>query len=270
MISMRHTLTAVMTFVALATPATPVHAQIRREQMQERAFEYSGELARGQRLIVRSVNGDVTVEPARGRTLEIVATKKWRRGNPADVKIEATRVNGGRDVLLCAKWTERTECDENHMSTRGISIGNNNDVQVHFTIKLPEGANAALNTTNGEIEVKGATGTIEAHTTNGAVTVESTDAVEAHTTNGDVEVKLSRLPSTGASYHSTNGDVTITLPADLNADLDARTTNGRITSDFSVTVSGSMSRRSLRGTIGHGGPKLEISTTNGDVRIQKR
>ena len=104
----------------------------------------------------------------------------------------------------------------------------------------------------------------------GGVTVESSESVQAETTNGDVNVKLSHVPARGASYHSTNGDVTVTLPADASADIDASTTNGRITTDFSVAVRGSMSRRSLRGTIGHGGPKLSIETTNGDVRIQKK
>ena len=276
---MRHTFIAIIAFSALstATSTTQCDAQARRqerpdrdEQVQNKAFEWSGELAQGQRIIVHNLNGRIAVEAASGRTLEIVANKKWRRGTPADVKIEATRVNGGRDVLLCARWTATTECTENGYQTRG-KWNNNNDTQVEFIIKLPAGSNAVLNTTNGDIEVTGASGAIEANTTNGGISASSSDGpVEAHTTNGDIEVRMTKLPAKGTSYHTTNGSVTLSLPEGTDANIKARTTNGHIKSEFALSVSGSISGRSLQGTIGKGGPLLDIATTNGSIRIEKR
>jgi hypothetical protein len=259
----------VLAFTADASAQNRRNTRDRAEQTEENAFQWGGELASGARLILRSVNGSVSVEPSRGRTLEISATKKWRRGDPTTVRIEAIRVNGGRDVLLCARWTPNTTCTENEYNTRG-NWPRDEDTYVEFTIRLPAGSNASLNVTNGSIEVVGATGSIEARTTNGEITAESSGYVEAATTNGNVNVTMMKLPSQGASYHTTNGTITLTLPDGLDADLHARTTNGSIRSDFDITMSGTLSNRNLMGKIGRGGPRLDLATTNGSIRIEKK
>ncbi|MBP2648736.1 MAG: hypothetical protein H6Q77_2360, partial [Gemmatimonadetes bacterium] len=40
-------------------------------------------------------------------------------------------------------------------------------------------------------------------------------------------------------------------------------------SDFPMTLQGKMSPRSMRGTIGNGGPRLELSTVNGPIELRK-
>jgi hypothetical protein len=272
---MRHIPRLVFVVAALVIVADPASAQRRRgirinpgEKVQSNAFEWSGELGSGNRIILRNLNGSVHVERANGRTLEVTAEKRWRKGDPADVRITAARVSG-RDVLVCAAWTDQTRCTETSYSVH--NTGDNNDVQVHFTVRLPAGADAVVSTTNGEIEIVGATGDVDAHTTNGSVIAESNGGtVEASTTNGDVEVSMAKLPARGASYSTTNGSVTVTLPDGIDANVVAQTTNGRVVTDFQMMVSGSVSTRSLRGTIGRGGPVIRLSTTNGDVRLEKR
>lgn len=266
---------AAIAFASITIIAGDVAAQGSRsrrdrddEKVETNSFEWGGELSGGQRLILRSLNGRVSVEPSRSRTLEITATKKWRKGDPAAVKINATRVGSG--VLVCATWTPNTECTENGYNSKG-AWPRNQDTYVEFTIHLPAGANASLNVTNGEIEVVGASGSIEAHTTNGAIRAESTEgSVVAGTTNGDVDVSMMKLPSQGASYHTTNGTIRLKLPAGLDADVSARTTNGSVRSDFEITTSGTLSHRNLSGRIGRGGPRLDLATTNGSIVLIKR
>lgn len=272
---MRYGTTALSAATILLVAATDASAQNRRntrdrdQQVEVNAFQWGGELATGAKVTLRSINGSVSVEPARGRTLEISATKKWRRGDPAVVRIEATRVNSGRDVLVCARWTANTVCDENTYSTSG-RWPQDQDTSIDFIIQLPAGANASINVTNGSIEITGASGAIDARTTNGEITAESSGRVQAATTNGNVNVTMMKLPDQGASYHTTNGTITLTLPAGLDADLQARTTNGSVSSDFDITMSGTMSTRNLVGRIGRGGPRLDLATTNGSIRIVKR
>jgi hypothetical protein len=258
---------------------TTVRADRGRQQVQENAFTWSGDLAAGRRVIVRNIIGTITVEQGRGRTLEVTATKRWRRGQPADVSIDATRSGGaGGDVVVCARWNANTECTENSYRTRSNrdrdndrDYDNNNDTQVDFVIRLPAGAHAVLNTVIGDIEVTGASGTIDANTTNGDISVETSDgAVTASTTNGDIEVRLPRVAAAGAHYQTINGDITVIIPDGSDANVDVGTMHGRIDSDFHVSVTGSISRRSMRGTIGRGGPLLRLSTINGDIRIEKR
>jgi hypothetical protein len=211
----------------------------------------------------------VRVEPSRTRTLEVVATIQWRRGNPAAVRIEATRINGRRDVLVCARWTEQTECTETEYNAIGRLL-RDQDTRVEFTIRLPAGAHALLNATNGEIEVVGATGVIEAFTTNGSISAESSGSVTAATTNGDLRIATTKLPQGSASYHTTNGTITLALPDGIEADVVARTTNGSIFSEFDITTGGTISPRRLTGRIGRGGPRVELVTTNGNIRIEKK
>lgn len=252
---------------ALALPAL---AQSR--QTDPAAFEWRGELAAGQRLFLFNVNGNVRIEAASGRNLEVVAAKSWRRGNPAEVRVEALRVSDG--VAVCAIWNDpNAECTSTGVRReRRVQIRNySNDTDVSFTVRLPAGAHVTAHTTNGDLVITGATAEVSAHTTNGLVTAESSGGpVVAATTNGDVRVRMSRLPSEGASYRTTNGTITLEIPDGTGANIEARTTNGSISSDFELTVTGSISPRSLRGRIGSGGPTLSLSTTNGNVRIRRQ
>lgn len=267
---MRSTSVTALAVAVLSAATAPVHAQGR--QTDPAAFEWSGEINAGQRLYLYSLNGSIRVEAASGRTLEVVAAKSWRRGNPADVRIVAERVGDG--VVVCAIWNDpEGRCTregverQRRVQVRGFS----NDTDVAFTVRLPAGVHVTARTTNGDLVVTGASGEISAHTTNGMVTAESSSGpVVAGTTNGDIRVRTNSIPSAGATYRTTNGQIVIELPAGIGANLEARTTNGTINSDFEVTVSGSISPRSLRGRIGSGGPTLSLATTNGNIRVRRQ
>ncbi len=255
---------------AIVSASSPAAAQRGPEREQRNAFTWSGELAPGARLVARNLNGAIRVEVGTGRTLEIVAHKRWRRGDPAVVVVEATRINNGRDVLLCAKWTPGTECTESHYRSRVNGGMRSNDVSVEFVIKLPAGAHLTTATVNGGIHVVAASGEVRATTVNGSVEAESiTGWVMAETVNGNVRVKMSQVPERGAEYKTVNGSIAVTLPPGLNATLEARTVNGSISTDFPVQVEGSISPRRLRGTVGSGGPRIELRTVNGSIRMLK-
>ncbi len=242
-----------------------------RPSVQEKAFEWSGELASGQRVVVRSVFGHIRVEPATGRSLEIVARKVWRRGDPAVAKIDVARINDGRDVLVCARWPGTTTCTESEYVHSSSGDHTGNDVYVEFTILLPAGTNASLNTTMGEIRVTGATGDIQAFTTNGDIRVETTGAVlRAETTNGEVRARMTKLPAREGRYSTVNGTVVVTLPDGINANIDAGTQLGSFSTDFPIAVQGAFSSKHVRGAIGKGGPMLVLESITRDVRVLKQ
>jgi DUF4097 and DUF4098 domain-containing protein YvlB len=70
--------------------------------------------------------------------------------------------------------------------------------------------------------------------------------------------------------HTSNGSITVNLPESASVDVDASTSNARITNDFENAFRGRASKRRLEGAIGSGGPKLELSTSNGGIRLRKR
>jgi DUF4097 and DUF4098 domain-containing protein YvlB len=64
------------------------------------------------------------------------------------------------------------------------------------------------------------------------------------------------------------GDVEVTLPPDAAANVDGRTRNGDIVSDFPLVISGDEDK-TISGRIGAGGPRISLTTENGDLGIKK-
>ncbi len=249
--------------------AAPLLAQ---ERDAGNPFRWSGDVEPGRWIYVRNVNGPVRVEPGTGSTAEISAVKRWRRGDPKDVKIIVTRSGAGNgDVVVCALWNENATCDESgYRSHSSWWRQNHNDTSVEFTIRLPAGVKVNASTVNGALEIDGATSDVVAHTVNGGIEARSTGgAVSAKTTNGSITVRAGKLDGGNTEYSTVNGSVTVELPAGLNADVDMRTVNGRLSSDFPLTVEGDISPRRLRARLGSGGPTLRFSTVNGSIRLRK-
>ena len=255
---------------AVALSTSLVEAQQRRNT----DFNWEGRIASGRHLYVRNLNGAIRVQRASGATAEVTAVKRWRRGDPEDVKIELTKVGSGEgDVLVCAIWFERTECDEDGYETRNDrnSWNNrNNDVSVEFTVRLPAGVKLVTSTVNGSLEIDGATSSVEATTVNGEIHAASTGGpVMAETVNGSIEVRMREMGTEPLEFSTVNGSITVYVPDEINAELDMRTVNGRVSSDFPLTVRGRINPRHLRATLGRGGQRLEFSTVNGSVELRK-
>lgn len=275
--------TLVLLLAATVTACVPWPITAQRTRGNDEPFKWSGEVTGGHWVYVRNLNGRVRVEPGTGTRLEITAEKRWRRGDPDDVEITVRQTGSGRgDVLVCAIWRNTsTRCDEDGYSVRSNfdvrshfggwwGGGRSNDTQVEFTIRLPAAVRIDARSVNGSIEIDGATSDVIAHTTNGHVEARSSGGpVRATTTNGDVIVRAGALDTHDMEYTTTNGSITVELPASANADLDMRTTNGSISSDFPVMMEGTFSRRHMRGTLGKGGPRIRLATTNGSIRLRK-
>ncbi|PRY70609.1 putative adhesin [Glaciihabitans tibetensis] len=90
-----------------------------------------------------------------------------------------------------------------------------------------------LRTTNGSLEVTNSLGELDLRTTNGAITVtdSSSALVESGTTNGRVALEFSRAPRT-VEATSTNGAISVRVPDDGEQyNIDADTVNGGVDTD---------------------------------------
>jgi putative adhesin len=242
-------------------------------QAQTKDFSWDGRITGGHWLYVRNLNGAIRVEKATGDRAEVTAVKRWRRGDPDDVRIEMRKIGPREeDVIICAYWpSRRSRCDEdgyNHESSSGWN--RNNDVSVEFTVRLPEGVKLVVSTVNGAVRVDGATSEVEASTVNGGVEATSSGGpVRASTVNGDVDVHMRSLGTGDLEYSTVNGSVTVDVPADVDAELDMRTVNGSVSADFPITLTGRINPRHIRATIGKGGRRIKLETVNGSVRLRK-
>lgn len=245
-----------------------------QQRTGDRDFSWDGRIPSGKWLYVRNLNGGIRVERATGDRAEVTAVKRWRRGDPEDVRIEMRRIGGDDgDVIICAFWNENASCDEDGYRSRGDnSRGRNrdNDTSVEFTVRLPAGVRLGVSTVNGGVDVSGATSEVSASTVNGRVSaISSGGPVNASTVNGDIDVRMRDLGTGDLEYSTVNGSIEIEVPANLDADLDMRTVNGSLSSDFPITVQGRMNPRRMRATIGKGGRRLRLETVNGSVELRK-
>jgi hypothetical protein len=242
------------------------------------SFKWDARVPNGRWVYLRNLNGEVRIERSTNDRVSVTAVKRWRRGNPQDVKIVAEKAADGESVVVCALWGPDARCDEDgyRSSNRNGRDGwwgsnNDNDVSVEFIVRVPAGVRVDASTTNGDMSVVGVTAEVIARTTNGDVRAESAGGpVSARTTNGNVNARMGELgEARDLDFTTTNGSVIVEVPGSLSADVDMSTTNGHVSSDFPLTVSGRIDPRRLRATIGSGTRRMRLHTTNGNVELRK-
>jgi len=86
--------------------------------------------------------------------------------------------------------------------------------------------------------------------------------------NGEVEVTAVQ-PLGGIQINNDSDAVTLTLPPNAAFSINANTDGGDLNTDFSLNVSGDEHHRSASGSVGSGGPKIDIRARHGDISIKK-
>jgi hypothetical protein len=237
-------------------------------------FKWSGRIPVGGWIRVKNMNGGITVDQASGDQVEIVGTKRWRKGDPAVVRFDTKKFgSGGENVLVCALWGERSSCDERNYESHSDRSTRNNDVSVEFQVRVPRGVKVAVETVNGAVSVAGATSEVDASTVNGEVDVSTTGGpVNATNVNGNVRARMGRVdPDANMKFETVNGSVIVDFTGDFGGDVDLETVNGSLFTNFEMTVSGRLDPKHLRAHIGKpGGPRLKLETVNGNVELRKR
>ena len=261
-------------FLAAVLCASPLlHAAQAQERTERAAFTWEGRIREGRWIMVRNMNGTVEVTPGTGDKVEVTAARHTKRGDPEYVRFEVKKFGANEeDVLICALWGDNTSCDERSYRSRSDGRRRNNEVFVEFQVRVPKGVKVAAFSTNGEVRVDGVDSEVDAGTVNGGVFVRSTGGpVSANTVNGSVRATMGRFNlDTDLSFSSVNGTVIAEFADDLNADVELSTVNGRFLTDFPVTITGRIDPRRLRATLGKGGPRIRLSTVNGNVELRKR
>lgn len=129
-----------------------------------------------------------------------------------------------------------------------------------------------LTTSNGSIEVRDLKGDGTLRTSNGRVTADGIrGGLNITTSNGTITAELVELRSSGGMrFQSSNGSINLRLPSSANARLSASTSNSTVSTDFDLLGhGGEISKRHMSGTLGSGGPSIDISTSNGNIKVLK-
>jgi hypothetical protein len=234
-------------------------------------FHYSYALNPGGKIEVENQNGGIDISGWDQNTVDISGTKY--ANTPDRLKDVRVEISHTPDLV-----TIRTIPPVEHWGNSGV----------RYSIRVPrrtelariassngplhvdsiDGA-ARLHTSNGPIRGNGITGSLDIGTSNGRIELTDVNGpVTARTSNGAIDLSFDAVREVRAS--TSNGAISLRLPAEPAAALRARTSNGAIHSDFDVTAHGLISKHSLEGAIGAGGPLLDLSTSNGSIRLLRR
>lgn len=122
---------------------------------------------------------------------------------------------------------------------------------------------------SGDLRASQVTGPVQVTTRSKDITLEDVAGdVKIDNTNGSVNVRPAKLGEVTITNHK--GDVELTLPAKAAFQFNVTTQNGDINSDFGTVNSSQNGGSSVaNGSVGSGGPKVQITNAYGDVSLRK-
>lgn len=208
------------------------------------------------RFELENVNGKVTLTT-------------WSRN---EVQIEAERAAISEEALGRIEVAIDGEGDAVRVKTRyGKSQAwffGNSPGKVDYTITLPAGASARVQTVNGPVTVHGLTGNLEVVSVNGPLELYGLGGeVQGQTVNGPIQARFDSVPSDAHhTFKTVTGGIEITLPEGTGGRLEATTVTGAIDCDLPLDVK-IKKKRKLEGRLGPGGGSFDLSTVNGGIDL---
>ena len=243
-------------------------------------FEETVALAAGGQVEVETTNGSIKVATWDQADVYIEAIKKGRGDNASEAQemLDAIEIQvrelGGK-LRITAKLP-RSGWFDNGSASVAFSLKIPADAELEATssngsIEVGDlGGPSRLETNNGSIKVKGVHGSLYAHSNNGAISAYDVHgAIDAETNNGSIKAEIATSDlDEDVRLETSNGTVELRLHADVAASVYARTRNGSVSTDF---PGGTQDRRkkTLDLDINGGGPRIELESTNGSIRVRE-
>lgn len=221
-------------------------------------FEWSGTLRPGSKLVVETINGSVRAETGSGTKASVAGTRfaRPKKGDWKDAHIE---VDQDDDVVRIRVRFDETK--KNH---------HENWVRVDFVVVVPPGVTFAPSTVNGAIRAEDMGGPVHANSVNGAIRVGGNGEISASAVNGAIRASVvGRNDDAPVELDTVNGTIDLYVPENVNADVSVSAVNGQISTDLPLTVQGKFGNKRVSGRLGKGGPRYELSTVNGNIRLLK-
>jgi Putative adhesin len=215
-------------------------------------------IAPGGRFEVININGLVEVEAASGEKIEVKAERIAKSSSD----------DAAREALKNLEIVETVGTDSVKLQTKQPSTFGRTGYEVRYFVKVPKGVKVLARSTNGGVRLTALSNEVQASTVNGGVTATGiVGSLDASTTNGGLRISVDELGTGGIKLAAVNGGVDLSIPRTARADISARVVNGGLSVGDLPVETTQQSRRRLEGKLNGGGARVEVSTTNGGVRI---
>jgi hypothetical protein len=128
---------------------------------------------------------------------------------------------------------------------------------------------AKVSSTSGDSRLYGIDGDLDVNTASGDIEVDSaTGSVRANSISGDIKLGALAAAEGVFDVESVSGEIVMELSRDFKGDVAIRTVSGSINSHISAELE-SYSDSQIRGSVGNGAGRLTVSTTSGDINIDR-
>jgi len=222
-------------------------------------------------LRITTTNGAISVISWDGENITMNATKRSRHGydDLDKAKIIVTEDNNEINIEIQHDQPIRNRAvDLDIKIPKNVTLQSVTSTNGPIEITNTKG-DSVLTTTNGPIIAEGIDGYVKASSTNGGIDIKSTTGVDnLITTNGGISAEIFDIIN-DINIHTTNGGITVYINSTINASIEISTINGDIFVDTSLISVTQESSKYLKGTIGSGGFKIDIQTTNGGIKVYK-
>ena len=240
-------------------------------------------------LVIQNGNGAVNVSDARGNlavTNRFAAVSVERVGgnlsiSTSNAAVSASDVKGPTSITSSfASITAQNINGPTSIATTGGNVTANNiggDLEVNTRFGLVKAdnvrGNLSVENANGSVSASEIRGDAHVRTSYSPVFLKGIDGgVDVQNQNGVIGISGLRGGCNDVTLKTTYSPIKISLASNASYTVTAHTTYGSINTDFPVTVtskSTSDSSNSLSGTIGKGGCKMELTTSNAGITITK-
>jgi DUF4097 and DUF4098 domain-containing protein YvlB len=247
------------TLCALLLVVAQGHASDRGRFTEE--FHQTYPLAAGGRVELDNVNGDVHITAWDRNEVEVHAVKyagTKQRLDEARIEVEA----GSDSVSIRTRYPDHD---------RTFNGAWNDPAGVEYTLSVPRNARLdEIKLINGALDIHGVAAEVRASCINGRMIAEGLQGrVKLESVNGRMEARFERVADSPIELSSVNGSIDLTLPSDAKAELEASTVSGGIDDDFGLHVRHHrFVGHDLRGELGGGGTRIELSNVNGRIEIR--
>jgi DUF4097 and DUF4098 domain-containing protein YvlB len=231
-----------------------------------------------QRLTIETANGEVIVQSENRTDIRL----EWHKTAQAASREEADRIV--EQITI-----EKTTPSADWMRITAIFPGSPGNRGCTFHLRLPESLALVIRTSNGRLEFRGLSPSLELTTSNEAILAileEPAKRIRAETSNGDIQITgdatedLSLVSSngqvelgttlTGVHYDLTNsnGPITLKVPQNATGQLEAETSNGQIQVDLPFLGDPTDNGNRVSGLLnGSGTRTILLRTSNGRILI---
>lgn len=221
-------------------------------------------------LMVSSTNGSITVD-GEDRD-DIVVEVTWRGPDQSTIDAGRLVVRGGEDEPLQLAVEHDNDpgdvaVDLSIIIPERTTVDSLETVNGSITVRNASGG-PALSTKNGSITVHRVDGPLDLRTVNGEITVTESSGVEhVETTNGAIDVGLLEMDE-DATIRTTTGRIAVALDPTLDVNLSCETKVGSIDVPILDRSRTGLGKTRVSGTLGAGGPELVVEANVGEIEVR--